>query len=94
NGVNWQWSAGSGADANMFGRIMAPLTQSEKFGAAPYIRRWVPELSHLDEPYIHDPDSYGMRPSAYPPKCIDHRKGRERALAAWARLRAEEGASD
>lgn len=93
NGVNWQWSAGSGADANMFGRIMAPLSQSEKFEAAPYIRQWVPELSDLDEPYIHDPDSFGMRPAAYPPKLIGHQKGRERALAAWARLREEMGNS-
>jgi deoxyribodipyrimidine photo-lyase len=42
NSVNWQWSAGTGLDANMFGRIMAPLVQSEKFGAAEYIRRSVP----------------------------------------------------
>ncbi len=42
NGVNWQWTAGSGADANMFVRIMAPLSQSEKFDAGDYIREWVP----------------------------------------------------
>ena len=40
NTVNWQWSAGSGVDANMFVRIMAPLTQSPKFDAGAYIRRW------------------------------------------------------
>ncbi|HEY6869713.1 MAG TPA: deoxyribodipyrimidine photo-lyase, partial [Novosphingobium sp.] len=28
NSVNWQWSAGSGVDANLFVRIMAPLSQS------------------------------------------------------------------
>ncbi|WP_336977636.1 deoxyribodipyrimidine photo-lyase [Altererythrobacter fulvus] len=88
NGVNWQWSAGCGADANMFGRIMAPLTQSEKFDCAAYIRQWVPELSGLDAPYIHDPDSYGMRPSDYPRKRVGHREGRERALAAWEALRS------
>jgi deoxyribodipyrimidine photo-lyase len=38
NAVNWQWSAGSGVDANMFVRIMAPLGQSAKFGAGDYIR--------------------------------------------------------
>ncbi|KPL67790.1 deoxyribodipyrimidine photolyase [Erythrobacter sp. SG61-1L] len=88
NGVNWQWSAGCGADANMFGRIMAPLTQSEKFDCAAYIRQWVPELSGLDAPYIHDPDSYGMRPRDYPRKRVGHREGRERALAAWGALRS------
>ncbi len=39
NAVNWQWTAGSGVDSNMFVRIMAPLSQSEKFDAAGYIRR-------------------------------------------------------
>ena len=84
NGVNWQWTAGSGADANMFVRIMAPLSQSEKFAAGDYIRQWVPELAHLDEPHVHDPDSFGVRPRGYPAKIVGHREGRERALAAWA----------
>ncbi len=35
NSVNWQWTAGTGVDSNMFVRIsMAPLTQSAKFDAA------------------------------------------------------------
>ena len=82
NAVNWQWIAGTGIDANMFSRIMAPLTQSVKFDAAAYIRRWVPELAGLSDEAIHDPDEAGVRPSAYPPKIIGHREARERALAA------------
>lgn len=84
NSVNWQWVAGSGVDANMFVRIMAPLSQSEKFDAAAYIRQWVPELARLDAPHIHDPDGFGQRQRDYPAKIIDHRVARERALAAWA----------
>lgn len=84
NAVNWQWTAGTGVDSNMFVRIMAPLTQSEKFDAADYIRRWVPELSHLSDPQIHDPI---VRPAAYPPMIIGHREGRERALAAHAAMK-------
>ncbi|MES2903879.1 MAG: deoxyribodipyrimidine photo-lyase [Pseudomonadota bacterium] len=82
NSVNWQWTAGSGIDANMFVRIMAPLVQSEKFDAADYIRRWVPELAHLSDADIHDPpdDQRGD----YPAKMIDHREARERALGALA----------
>ncbi|MDD3799010.1 MAG: deoxyribodipyrimidine photo-lyase, partial [Novosphingobium sp.] len=83
NGANWQWVAGSGADANMFVRIMAPLGQSAKFDAAAYIRRWVPELAGLDAPAIHDPAGHGCRPADYPAPLIGHREGRERALAAW-----------
>ena len=82
NAVNWQWIAGTGIDANMFTRIMAPLTQSEKFGAGAYIRRWVPELADLPDPVIHDSEAHGRRPANYPAKIIGHRQARERALAA------------
>lgn len=82
NAVNWQWVAGTGIDANMFSRIMAPLSQSEKFDAGDYIRRWVPELAGIADPAIHDPDAHGVRPRAYPAKIIGHREARERALAA------------
>ena len=82
NSVNWQWIAGTGTDPNAFSRIMAPLTQSEKFGAGAYIRRWVPELADVPDPAIHDPDAHGVRPAAYPRKLIEHRAGRDRALAA------------
>ena len=82
NATNWQWVAGSGIDSNMFVRIMAPLVQSEKFDAAGYIRRWVPELAQLDDEDIHDPPD--DKRGAYPRKIIGHREARERALAALA----------
>lgn len=81
NACNWQWVAGSGVDSNMFVRIMAPLTQSEKFDAAGYIREYVPELRHLPDSEIHDPAD-GRR-GRYPEKIIGHKEGRERALAAY-----------
>ncbi|WP_132264210.1 deoxyribodipyrimidine photo-lyase [Novosphingobium sp. PhB57] len=86
NAVNWQWAAGSGVDAQMFVRIMAPLSQSEKFDAGAYIREWVPELADLDDADIHDPAS-DKRPRGYPAKLVEHRAGRERALAAWAKAK-------
>jgi deoxyribodipyrimidine photo-lyase len=79
NAVNWQWSAGSGVDANMFSRIMAPLSQSAKFDAAGYIRQWVPELAGLSDADIHDPV---CRPGGYPAQIVDHAFARGRALAA------------
>jgi deoxyribodipyrimidine photo-lyase len=84
NGQNWQWIAGSGVDAQPFNRIMAPLAQSEKFGAAGYIRRWVPELAELPDGLIHDPGE--RRPTGYPAKLIEHREARDRALAALGRF--------
>ena len=83
NSTNWQWTAGTGVDSNMFVRIMAPLSQSEKFDCAAYIRHYVPQLADLDEPYIHDPEAHGCLPKAYPAKIIGHKEARERALAAY-----------
>ena len=87
NSVNWQWVAGTGTDANMWGRIMAPLSQSEKFKAGDYIREWVPELNDLPDSAIHDPEAAGCRPKDYPAKIVGHREGRERALAAGRKAR-------
>lgn len=89
NATNWQWTAGTGVDSNMFVRIMAPLSQSEKFDAARYIREYVPELERLDEPYIHDPEEHGCRPKNYPAKIIGHREGRERALSAYREMKGD-----
>ena len=87
NATNWQWTAGTGVDSNMFVRIMAPLTQSEKFDGTAYIRKYVPELADLDAPYIHDPEEHGVKPSGYPAKIIGHREARERALAAYKAMK-------
>ncbi|VVT14255.1 cryptochrome/photolyase family protein [Erythrobacter sp. EC-HK427] len=87
NATNWQWVSGTGVDSNMFVRIMAPLSQSEKFDAGHYIRQWVPELADLDDPYVHDPDEFGRRPRDYPRKMIGHKAARERALAAYRAMK-------
>ncbi len=81
NACNWQWVAGSGVDSNMFVRIIAPLSHSDKFDAAGYICTYVPELKHLPDSEIHDPAD-GRR-GRYPAKIVEHREGRERALAAY-----------
>ena len=87
NAVNWQWSAGSGVDANMFVRIMAPFTQSAKFEAGAYIRRWVPELQGMNDADIHDPGP--LRPRSYPAPIIGHKQGRARAMDAWKVLKGK-----
>ena len=84
NAVNWQWVAGSGVDASLFSRIMAPLVQSPKFAAGDYIREWVPELASVSDRDIHDPVE---RPNGYPPPLIGHREARERALAAYRTIK-------
>jgi deoxyribodipyrimidine photo-lyase len=98
NPANWQWVAGCGADAAPYFRVFNPVLQGEKFDPdGTYIRRWVPELAALPAPAIHQPwratplelkDAAVELGTTYPKPIIDHRKGRERALAAYAKVRA------
>jgi deoxyribodipyrimidine photo-lyase len=87
NAMNWQYVAGSGVDAPVFSRMMAPLVQSAKFEMADYIRRYVPELGHLRDDEIHAPHETGVSPPAYPLPIISHEAARARAMAAWAACR-------
>lgn len=85
NAMGWQWVMGSGVDSAPYYRIFAPIGQSEKFEAAAYVRRWVPELAALADDAIHGPFPDGG-PGGYPAPIVDHRWARERALAAYAKL--------
>ena len=87
NAMNWQYVAGSGVDAPVFSRIMAPFVQSPKFEMADYIRRWVPELAHLRDYEIHAPHEAGVTPPNYPLPIIAHDAARARALGAWEAFR-------
>ena len=56
NPANWQWVAGSGADAAPYFRVFNPILQGEKFDPdGAYVRRWVPELARLPASLIHQP---------------------------------------
>jgi deoxyribodipyrimidine photo-lyase len=98
NPANWQWVAGCGADAVPYFRVFNPILQGEKFDPdGAYVRRWVPELEALPAHLIHQPwkaaplelQSAGVRLGrTYPEPIVDHRAGRERALVAYAKLRA------
>ena len=97
NPVNWQWVAGSGADAQPFFRIFNPVLQGKTFDPdGAYVRRWVPELGRLPDRYIHKPwaapkdvlETAGVRlGETYPHPIIDHDEARQRALDAFATLK-------
>jgi len=97
NPANWQWVAGSGADAAPYFRVFNPILQGEKFDpGGVYVRRWVPELRQLPDSLIHQPwkatplelASAGVElGKTYPHPIVDHRIGRERALKAYATIR-------
>ena len=93
---NWQWVAGSGADAAPFFRIFNPVLQGTKFDPrGDYVRRWVPELANLSAADIHQPwaaDPATLKRAdvdlgvSYPNPIVDHPAARDRALAAYKRL--------
>ena len=92
NTLGWQWSAGCGADAAPYFRVFNPITQGMKFDAeGEYVRKWVPEIANLPSKFIHEPweapagilEYAGVELGKdYPEPIIDHKEGRERALAA------------
>lgn len=68
NAFNWQWVAGSGADAAPYFRVFNPELQRQKFDPhGDYVRRWVPE---------HGTDRY-------PDPIVDLAETRRAALAAY-----------
>ena len=97
NNGGWQWTAGTGTDAAPYFRIFHPVLQGRKHDpAGAYVRRWVPELAHVPQRYLHAP--WEMPPetqrasrcvvgSDYPAPIVDHAWARERALAAYSRAR-------
>ena len=84
NNGGWQWSAGTGTDAQPYFRIFNPVSQSKKFDPqGSYIRRWLPELQAVPDSFIHEPWTMESPPKDYPPRIVDHPMARERALAAF-----------
>ena len=94
NNGGWQWSAGSGTDAQPYFRIFNPVTQAGNFDPdGAYVRRWIPELAALKSPAIHAPWAHTAALAAagitlgvnYPEPIVDHAEARARTLAAYAR---------
>ena len=98
NTLGWQWIAGCGADAAPYFRVFNPVLQSQKFdGSGAYLRRWLPELAGLPDAAIHAPwlakpevlRSVGFTLGQhYPQPIVDLAESRERALAAYQRIRS------
>ncbi|MGP4003965.1 cryptochrome/photolyase family protein [Streptomyces sp. 8N706] len=55
NQLNWQWVAGTGTDTRP-NRVLDPLAQARRLDPhGAYVRRWVPELSGIEGPEVHQP---------------------------------------
>ena len=73
---NWQWVAGTGADAQPYFRVFNPDSQIKKFDKdLEYIKKWVPEYETPD----------------YPEPMVDHSEARERAVEAFKKSIAATG---
>ncbi len=98
NPMNWQWVAGSGADAAPYFRIFNPVLQGERFDpGGEYVRRFVPELARLGDKWIHKPwaapgkalsDAGLDLEAAYSLPLVDHQTARRRALSAFDGIRS------
>ncbi|AMM21898.1 deoxyribodipyrimidine photolyase [Frondihabitans sp. PAMC 28766] len=76
NPGNWQWVAGSGADATPYFRVFNPLLQADKFDKQrEYVTQWVAEVDTED----------------YPEPIVDLKQSRQEALAAYDTMRTKAG---
>lgn len=94
---NWQWVAGTGADAAPYFRVFNPVTQGRRFDPdGDYVRRWVPELARLAVPALHTP--WEAPPAVlaaagvvlgedYPLPIVDHAEARAATIAAYEAAR-------
>jgi len=81
NNGGWQWAASTGCDPQPYFRIFNPQLQSEKFDPeGHYIRKYVPELSHLSNKEIHAPISMVTN---YPKPIVNHSSQRVKAIALF-----------
>ena len=89
NQHGWQWAAGCGTDAAPYFRVFNPTTQGSKFDpSGVYVRRWVRELSDLDDTVdVHKLDNdKESRPGGYPQPIVDHAQERMESLRRYRAL--------
>jgi len=88
NSHGWQWTAGCGTDASPYYRVFNPTGQSIKFDpSGDYIRKYIPELRHIDGPAVHEPSLVldGLA-HGYPEPIVNHSNERIEALARLEKL--------
>lgn len=81
NNGSWQWAASTGADAQPYFRIFNPWLQQKRFDPeAEYIKKWVPELEHLDARNIHTLDQQPLYiPPDYYKPIVEHKRESQEA---------------
>lgn len=97
NNGGWQWAASTGCDAQPWFRIFNPVTQSQKFDPqGKFIRRYVPELSHVPDEFVHAPWHMNIQQQQihrcrigtdYPAPLVEHAAARAIALQRYSAMR-------
>ena len=90
NAHGWQWTAGCGTDASPYYRVFNPIEQGKRFDEdGDYVRRYVPELSHISGVAVQEPweqaDGYKNN---YPKRIVDHAAERIESLARLDEIKA------
>jgi deoxyribodipyrimidine photo-lyase len=81
NTMNWQWAAGTGTDSR-FNRTYNVVLQARRHDPrGSYVRRYVEELTGVDDAYLHEPwllPEDELAKLGYPPPIVDQDDARER----------------
>jgi deoxyribodipyrimidine photo-lyase len=91
NAHGWQWTAGCGTDASPYYRVFNPILQGLKFDPnGDYVRKYVPELRHIEGAAVHEPwllvDGLSK---GYPAPIVDHSDERNESLARLAEIKVD-----
>ena len=90
NTHGWQWTAGCGTDASPYYRVFNPVEQGKRFDEnGDYVRKYVPELAHLNGIEIHEPwDVLDGYLKDYPQPIVNHATERLESLARLDEIKA------
>jgi deoxyribodipyrimidine photo-lyase len=85
NSHGWQWTAGCGTDASPYFRVFNPIGQGIKFDPnGDYVRKYIPELSHLSGAQVHEPwNVIDGHAHGYPEPIVDHAQERAETLRRY-----------
>lgn len=89
NNGNWQWVAGTGADAQPYFRIFNPWSQTKSYDPeCKYIKKWLPELNNVPSKHIIEWDKYcdQYKNVNYPKPIVDYKKQREKAIKVYSQV--------
>lgn len=94
NNGGWQWAASTGCDPQPYFRIFNPTLQGKRYDPdGDYVRKYVPELAHVEKRHIHEPWKLAKLPAGYPERVVEHSSRSLKAISLFKRSAASENES-